>query len=105
MDIHACIKKIYPDWNGVVWENKHEGIVPDDSEHRPIPTMEELQTVWPQVQADMENANAKRELASTDAVMARIAEDIFDVLVAQGMTFPQVVKDKITQRKALRARV
>jgi hypothetical protein len=46
---------------------------------------------------------AKKELSATDAGVARVAEDIFDALVAEGYAFPQEVMDKIAARKALRA--
>lgn len=44
-----------------------------------------------------------QQLAATDAGMARVAEDIFELLVDEGKTFPQSVIDKIAERKALRA--
>lgn len=53
MDIIQCLVKIHPGWKGAVWENKYEGIKPDKLEKRPIPTIEELEAVWPQVQADL----------------------------------------------------
>ena len=53
MDILPCILKIYPDWKGVVWGNTYEGIKPHELETRPIPTMIELEAVWPEVQAEM----------------------------------------------------
>lgn len=48
---------------------------------------------------------AKQKLAATDAGMARIAEDIYDLLVAEGKTFPHPVVNKIAERKALRAQI
>lgn len=47
----------------------------------------------------------KQQLVATDAGMARIAEDIYDLLVADGKTFPQSAVDKIASRKALRAQL
>ncbi len=44
-------------------------------------------------------------LLATDKGMARVAEDIYDMLVAEGKTFPQSVVDKIAERKALRAQL
>jgi hypothetical protein len=46
MDILKCIKKIYPDWNGIVWGNSYSGIEPHDSEARPIPSMNDLEQAW-----------------------------------------------------------
>jgi len=45
----------------------------------------------------------KKSLEETDAGMARVAEDIFDLLVSEGKVFPQSVIDKIAERKALRS--
>lgn len=53
MDIFACIQKIIPDWKGVVWGSSYEGIKPHELETRPIPTLAELEAVWPEVQAEM----------------------------------------------------
>lgn len=54
MEIMSCLKKIYPDWKGVVWNNSYEGIKPHELEKRPIPKLEELEAVWPQAQADQQ---------------------------------------------------
>lgn len=51
------------------------------------------------------NIAIKQALAETDAGMARIAEDIYDLLVSEGKTFPKSVVDKIAERKALRAQL
>ncbi len=45
MNVFACLKKIYPDWKGVVFGNCYAGITPDESETRPTPTFAELQAV------------------------------------------------------------
>lgn len=47
----------------------------------------------------------QQELIATDSWMARIAEDIYDLLVADGKTFPQTVIDKIAERKSLRNQI
>ena len=48
---------------------------------------------------------AKKELSATDAGMARVAEDIIDLLMVEGYAFPQSVLDKIAERKALREKL
>lgn len=53
MDILRCILKIYPDWKGVVWENDYKQIKPHELEKRPIPTIEQLEAVWSEVQKDI----------------------------------------------------
>ena len=46
MDILASIKKIYPDWKGVVWGNSYDSIVSNETETRSTPTIEELKVAW-----------------------------------------------------------
>lgn len=52
-------------------------------------------------------SQAKGALAATDQDMLRIVEDLVDVLVAKGVIvqedLPQVVRDKLANRKAKRA--
>lgn len=52
MDIVKCLKRLQPNWKGVVWENSYEGIKPNETEIRPIPTLKELEAVWPIVQQE-----------------------------------------------------
>jgi len=70
MNIFACILKIYPDWVGSVRNNSFDGIMPATTETRPIPTLKELEAVWPAVQAEIEaqkkNDEAKAILAEID---------------------------------------
>lgn len=48
----------------------------------------------------------RRQLAATDAHMARVIEDIYNVLTAeQKAALPQAAKDKIAERQALRAQL
>ena len=58
MNILECLLKIYPDWKGTVWNNCHEGIKPHELETRPVPTLKELEAVWPEVKAEMEQDRA-----------------------------------------------
>ena len=53
MNILACILKIYPDWNGCVFDNSYDWIIPNELETRTIPTLAELEAFWPEVQAEM----------------------------------------------------
>lgn len=52
MDIVKCLKKIHPNWQGIVWNNSYEGIKPNETEIRPIPTLQELEAVWSIVQQE-----------------------------------------------------
>jgi hypothetical protein len=53
MDILACLQKLLPGWQGAVWGNSYEGIAPHELETRPIPTLAELEAVWPEVQVEI----------------------------------------------------
>lgn len=72
MEIIKCIKKIYPDWRGVVWGNSYEGIKPHELETRPIPSLAELKAVWPQIEAERiaaDEAETQRVTAKTKALV------------------------------------
>lgn len=72
MDIMQCIQRIYPDWRGAVWSNTYEGIKPHELETRPIPSLAELEAVWPQIEAERiaaEQAEAARVAAKTQAII------------------------------------
>ena len=56
MDIFACIVKL--GYKATVRGNSYEGIKPHELEKRPIPTLKELEAVWPEVQAEMEKDRA-----------------------------------------------
>lgn len=45
MDIFRSLRKIYPDWRGVVWGNDYNRIIPHELETRPIPSFAELKAV------------------------------------------------------------
>ncbi|MBF0234270.1 MAG: hypothetical protein HQK65_14720 [Desulfamplus sp.] len=68
MDILACIMRILPDWRGAAWANSYEGIMPDSSETRPIPTMAEIEAAWVEIAAERERS------AINAAVVAKLAE-------------------------------
>ena len=102
MDILKCILKIYPDWKGSVWEDKYEGIVPNELETRPIPTMVELEAMWPQIQAE------EAAQANVEATKAKLREiDLKSIRsirewIAKQTDAPQYLKDY--EAKAIEAR-
>lgn len=73
------------------------GIDPEDIEEREV-TEEEFKSL----QFPKTVLSTIQQLTATDAGMARVAEDIVDLLIAEGKTLPQSVMDKIAERKALR---
>lgn len=67
MDISKCLTKL--GYKAVVWSNSYEGIKPHELETRPIPTLAELEAVWPEVQAEIEKeANNSIILANLVAI-------------------------------------
>lgn len=68
MDIQACLIKL--GYKAVVWNNSYDGIVPHKLETRSVPSLKDLESVWPGVQAEMEknetNAVAKKNLEAID---------------------------------------
>lgn len=93
MDILKCILKIYPDWRGVVRENDYEKIQPHKLEDRPIPSLIELQAVWPQVQEEV-TAKAITDQANKNliAIDLKSIRSISEWVAAQP-TCPQNVID------------
>ena len=72
MDYSKCIMRLLPNWCGAVWSNSYEGIKPDVSETRPIPSLAELEAVWPQIEAERiaaEQAEAARVEAKAQALV------------------------------------
>lgn len=57
----------------------------------------------------VEKENAQRELQQSDKHMARIAEDVINLLISKGMfsfvELPQSVQDILNERQALRAKL
>ncbi len=53
MDFLSCILKIYPDWKGSVIGDSYDGIKPHSSETRPIPSLNELESIWPEVRMNI----------------------------------------------------
>jgi hypothetical protein len=105
MNIYRCLVKICPGWCGSVWDNKYEGIKPHELETRPIPTLKELEAVWPQVQAEMEaekiNAEVKAKLIEIDLKSIRSLRE----WVAKQPDAPQYLKDYEAQASEARAKL
>ena len=57
--------------------------------------------------AELERQEARRALAETDKEMARVGEDLVDILIVKGLItmddFPEAARAKIADRKAKRA--
>jgi hypothetical protein len=84
MDIQACLIKL--GYKAVVWGNKYEGIKPHELETRPIPTLAELETVWPQIEAERIAAEetAKEESEKESLIQAKIREQAITALKVEG---------------------
>ena len=68
MIIQDCLIKI--GYKSTVWDNKYEGIKPHELETRPIPSLAELEAVWPQIEAERiaaEQAEVARRTAKAQA--------------------------------------
>ena len=90
MDYLKAINKLLPNWNGVVWGNSYEGIKPDISETRPIPSLAELEAVWPEIEADRVAAEeeVKIEAEMESLIQAKIREQAIEALKVEGkLTF------------------
>ena len=59
MDIARCLQKL--GYQAVVWNNSYDGIKPHELKTRPVPTLKELEAVWPDVKAEMEQDRAAAE--------------------------------------------
>jgi hypothetical protein len=70
MDIQSCLIKL--GYKAVVWNNSYEGIKPHELETRPIPSLADLEAVWPQIEAERiaaEQAEAARIEAKAQALI------------------------------------
>lgn len=79
-------------------------IISADKDGNPILADQEF---TPEELAEREQAQKVAELAATDKDMARVGEDLVDVLLAKGVLdmadLPQTAQDKLADRKAKRA--
>jgi len=93
MKIILCLRKLQPQWRGLVRNNLYEGIEPHELEIRPIPSFAELESVWPEVEAEQEKAKADNEakaaLADIDMKSIRALRE----WVAKQADAPQQIKD------------
>jgi|Deesub1362A_J573_1020465.scaffolds.fasta_scaffold00740_9 hypothetical protein len=113
MNIAQCLMYLFPD---AVPDRDY--IVQDDGQGQyiaewdlpdPQPTQAELEAVWPEVQAELAREEIKRQLAETDSGMARVIEDLIELLASKGVIaeseLPQPTQDKITSRRNLRTQL
>jgi len=61
MDILLCLIRL--DYKAVVWGNSYEGIKPHELETKPIPSLAELEAVWPQIEAEQIAEQSAKETA------------------------------------------
>ncbi len=105
MDLINCIRRIYPDWRGTVRDDEYNGIIPHELETRPIPSLAELEAVWPII--EKEEADA----AHNEAIKASLAEiDLKSIRsirewLAKQDGAPQYIKDYEAEASTLRAQI
>jgi hypothetical protein len=105
MDILKCLVKLMPGWRGAVWNNSYDGIRPHELETRPIPSLAELEAVWPIIQKEEADAvhdeAIKASLADIDLKSIRALRE----WLAQQKTAPQWIQDYEVQAVAERAKL
>ena len=108
MNIAQVLEYLFPDANPLL-----DYIVQDDGEGQFIaqwnlpdtqPTQAELEAAWDATQIALGKAEIKRQLLDTDVEFIRVIEDLIDVNFDVEQ-LPQSAKDKINNRKALRAQL
>jgi hypothetical protein len=103
MDIQSCLIKL--GYKAVVWGSSYEGIKPHELETRPIPSLAELEAVWPQIQTEMEaekvSAEAKAKLEKLDLKSIRSVRE----WVVKQPDAPLFLKDCEEQAVAERAKI
>lgn len=103
MDIFRCISKIHPDWKGSVTGNCFEGIKANELETKPIPSLKELEAIWPEVETEIKkekiNSDAKEALKEIDLKSIRAIRE----WVSKQVDAPSFLKDQevkaIAERK------
>ena len=72
------------------------------------PTYAEIVAAWPAVEARMRAEQAAKDLAASDAAMARVSEAAISVLIAKGVLaisdLDKADQDVLTNRASLRAK-
>jgi len=62
IDILQCILKIYPDWNGIVkYEKDQIEIIPDVSEKRQLPPLNEIEKIWEEIKEEISKEKRRFE--------------------------------------------
>jgi hypothetical protein len=86
MNILTCLRKIHPGWQGAVWNNSYDGIKPHELETRPIPTLKELEAIWPVIEAERIAADddAKAEAEKEALIQAKMREQAITALKVEG---------------------
>ena len=70
----------------------------------PQPTQAEFEAAWPATQVMLADKVIKQQLLATDAGFIRVIEDLIDV-GGDVTKLPQSAKNKVAERKALRAQI
>ena len=66
MEILECIQSLHPGWQGTVWANDYDRIIPHETEKRPVPSLPELEAAWVEIQAAKGNQEAFAKLNELD---------------------------------------
>jgi len=74
MDIQSCLIKL--GYSAVVWSNSYDGIKPHELETKPIPTLSELEAVWPEVETELKIEEVRRNRAQEYPPMADYLDGI-----------------------------
>jgi hypothetical protein len=84
MDIQSCLIRL--GYKTVVWGNSYEGIKPHELENRPIPSLAELEAVWPIIEAERIAAEKteKEEAEKESLIQAKMREQAITALKVEG---------------------
>jgi hypothetical protein len=84
MEIQSCLIRL--GYKAVVWGNSYEGIKPHELETKPIPSLAELEAVWPQIEAERIAAEeaAKEEAEKESLIQAKMREQAIAALKVEG---------------------
>jgi hypothetical protein len=94
MDIHRSILKLIPDFKCVVWNNDYNQIEKHELELRVIPTLQELETVWPQVQEEINEEKRQFKIREAQARLSLFLNEIIDLLILKEViTFEELSLD------------
>lgn len=99
MNIQACLVKL--GYKAVVWDNSYEGIRPHELETRPIPTMEELEVVWPEVQIELTTEEIARKRAAAYPATDDLIVALWEMIVEERPGAVQALQGKRLAVKSL----